>query len=64
MSKTSNFRTGSVFQTPTNRVEYFNSIESLNLWLIEEQTRPYWDDIWTCEILQLDGQGNEAPYIG
>ena len=45
-------------------VEHFNSIESLNIWLTEEQTRPYWDSTWTFEKYEVDAQGIESIYVG
>lgn len=42
--------------------EHFSSIESLNAWLAEEQTRFYWDNTWTTEIFELDNQNSETPY--
>jgi hypothetical protein len=32
-------------------IEHFNDLPSLNRWLAEEMTRPYWDPTYTHEIV-------------
>lgn len=44
-------------------IAYFNSLDLLNHWLTEEQTRPYWDNTWTTHIYTQDDLGVEAPYV-
>jgi hypothetical protein len=31
-------------------IEQFNSQEEADSWLIEEKTRPYWDETYVCEF--------------
>lgn len=49
---------GSIYWTT-----YFSSMDALNAWVAEEQTRPYWDPTYVCEKYELDDQNNETLIV-
>ena len=43
--------------------EYFNDMASCNQWLKEEETRPYWDSTYSCEISEtLPPKQEDVPW--
>lgn len=41
-------------------IAYFHGMANLDAWLIEEQTRPYWNPSYIIEKYELDDQNNET----